>query len=50
MGIIWKAGQFISDRYELREKFGNNIGRQTWLTQDLAFVIHRNYVGNGTGY
>ena len=36
MGIMWEAGQVISDRYQLKEKFGNNTGRQTWLAQDLA--------------
>ena len=35
MGIMWEAGQVIYDRYKLREKFGNNTGRQTWLAQDL---------------
>ena len=34
MGIMWEAGQVICDRYQLREKLGNNIGRQTWLAQD----------------
>ncbi|ELS01793.1 serine/threonine protein kinase [Xenococcus sp. PCC 7305] len=33
---MWEAGQVISDRYKLKEKFGNSIGRQTWLAQDLA--------------
>ena len=32
---MWEAGQVIHDRYQLREKFGNNTGRQTWLAQDL---------------
>ncbi len=32
---MWEAGQVISDRYQLREKLGNNTGRQTWLAQDL---------------
>ncbi|MGK7896738.1 MAG: serine/threonine protein kinase, partial [Xenococcus sp. (in: cyanobacteria)] len=33
---MWEAGQVIHDRYQLRERFGNNTGRQTWLAQDLA--------------
>jgi len=33
---MWEAGQVISDRYQLKENFGNNIGRQTWLAQDLS--------------
>ena len=32
---MWEAGQVICDRYQLREKLGNNTGRQTWLAQDL---------------
>ena len=35
MGIMWEAGQVIYDRYKLREKLGNNTGRQTWLAEDL---------------
>ena len=33
---MWEAGQVIKERYQLREKFSNNPGRQTWLAQDLA--------------
>ena len=33
---MWEAGQVIYERYQLRERFGSNIGRQTWLAQDLA--------------
>ena len=32
---MWEAGQVICDRYQLREQFGENTGRQTWLAQDL---------------
>ena len=32
---MWEAGQVICDRYQLREKLGNNTARQTWLAQDL---------------
>ena len=35
MGIMWEAGQVICDRYQLREQLGNNVGRQTWLAEDL---------------
>ena len=35
MGIMWETEQVICDRYQLREKLGNNTGRQTWLAQDL---------------
>ena len=33
--IMWEAGQVIKERYQLREKFGSNTGRETWLAQDL---------------
>lgn len=33
---MWEAGQVISDRYQLKEQFGKNTGRQTWLAQDLT--------------
>lgn len=32
---MWEAGQVIYDHYQLKEKLGNNTGRQTWLAQDL---------------
>ncbi len=36
---MWEAGQVIRNRYQLREKFGSNPGRQTWLAQDLESEI-----------
>ena len=36
---MWEAGQVIRNRYQLRENFGSNPGRQTWLAQDLETEI-----------
>ncbi|MBD2430887.1 MULTISPECIES: serine/threonine protein kinase [Fischerella] len=31
-----EAGQVLRDRYQLKQKLGQNAGRQTWLAEDLA--------------
>ncbi|PLZ85129.1 serine/threonine protein kinase, partial [Fischerella thermalis CCMEE 5194] len=31
-----KAGQVLRDRYQLKQKLGQNAGRQTWLAEDIA--------------
>lgn len=31
-----QAGQVLHERYQLKQKLGQNAGRQTWLAEDLA--------------
>lgn len=31
-----ETGQVLHDRYELQQKLGQNVGRQTWLAADLS--------------
>ncbi|HAA32404.1 MAG TPA: serine/threonine protein kinase, partial [Cyanobacteria bacterium UBA8553] len=30
--------QILHDRYQLKQKLGQNAGRQTWLAQDLQSI------------
>jgi serine/threonine protein kinase len=30
-----EVGQILQDRYQLKQKLGQNAGRQTWLAEDL---------------
>jgi serine/threonine protein kinase len=33
-----EAGQVLHDRYQLKQKLGQNAGRQTWLAEDLQAI------------